>query len=124
MTLEKYLNRLKKKNRSGIFLAAIIFGCFLFLCGCDSENEEHPNVVFVFADQRRAQDVGYNGNDIVQTIAIDRLVVENVVFANAISGYPVYCPYRASLLTGQYPITNVMGMILKNPQNLSFSFHS
>lgn len=65
-----------------------------------------PNVIFVFADQWRAQDVGYNGNKVVQTPTLDKFASESVVFSNAIAGCPVCCPYRASLLTGQYPLTH------------------
>ncbi len=82
-----------------IILAVSIFGC-------DTGQERKPNVVFVFADQWRAQDLGYTGNNIVKTPTIDKLVEESVVFKNAVSGCPVCCPYRASLLTGQYPLTN------------------
>jgi arylsulfatase A-like enzyme len=73
---------------------------------CLNEPGNKPNVVFVFADQWRAQDVGYNGNAGVHTPVIDKLAEESVVFTNAVSGCPVCCPYRASLLTGQYPLTH------------------
>jgi len=73
---------------------------------CLNESGNKPNVVFVFADQWRAQDVGYNGNEGVHTPVIDKLAEESVVFTNAVSGCPVCCPYRASLLTGQYPLTH------------------
>ncbi|NQU53428.1 MAG: sulfatase [Bacteroidetes bacterium] len=73
---------------------------------CDEKEDQKPNVIFVFADQWRTQDIGYNGNDVVKTPAIDKLSEESVVFTNAVSGCPVCCPYRASLLTGQYPLTH------------------
>jgi arylsulfatase A-like enzyme len=73
---------------------------------CLNESGNKPNVVFVFADQWRAQDVGYNGNAGVHMPVIDKLAEESVVFTNAVSGCPVCCPYRASLLTGQYPLTH------------------
>jgi arylsulfatase A-like enzyme len=65
-----------------------------------------PNLVFVFADQWRAQATGYAGNADVRTPTLDRLAAESVNFANAVSGCPVCSPYRASLLTGQYPLTH------------------
>jgi arylsulfatase A-like enzyme len=65
-----------------------------------------PNVVFVLADQWRAQDVGYAGNAQVQTPNLDRLAAQSLVFENAVSGCPVCSPYRASLMTGQYPLTH------------------
>jgi arylsulfatase A-like enzyme len=65
-----------------------------------------PNVLFVLADEWRAQATGYNGDANVQTPVLDRLAAESVNFANAVSGCAVCCPYRASLLTGQYPLTH------------------
>lgn len=79
---------------------------FLLFSGCKQKTIQKPNVIFVFADQWRAQDLGYNGNTIVKTPNIDKLAEESVVFTNAVSGCPVCCPYRASLLTGQYPLTH------------------
>jgi len=65
-----------------------------------------PNVVFVFADQWRAQATGYAGNPVVKTPNLDALAGESVDFTHAVSGCPVCSPYRASLLTGQYPLTH------------------
>ena len=65
-----------------------------------------PNVVFLLADQWRLQALGYAGNCQVQTRNIDRLASESVNFKHAISGYSVCCPWRASFLTGQYPLTH------------------
>ena len=65
-----------------------------------------PNVVFVFADQMRAQATSYAGNPNAHTPELDRLAEASVNFTHAVSGHPVCCPYRASLLTGQYPLTH------------------
>ncbi|MBA2810563.1 sulfatase [Streptomyces sp. KM273126] len=66
--------------------------------------ERKPNVLFVLTDQWRAQSVGYAGDPNARTPRIDELAAESVDFENAISGAPVCCPARASLLTGQYPL--------------------
>ena len=66
----------------------------------------YPNVVFVFADQMRAQSTGYAGNPDVRTPTLDRLAAQGVNCVNAVSGHPVCSPYRASLMTGQYPLTH------------------
>ncbi len=65
-----------------------------------------PNLVFVFADQLRAQAVGYAGDPNMkgQTPHLDKLAGESVNFTGAVSCCPVCTPYRASLLTGQYPL--------------------
>ncbi|MFA6242589.1 MAG: sulfatase [Candidatus Hydrogenedentales bacterium] len=65
-----------------------------------------PNLVYVFADQWRAQATGYAGDPNVRTPNLDRLAGECVNVRNAISGWPVCSPYRGSLITGQYPHTH------------------
>ncbi|MDE3166848.1 MAG: sulfatase-like hydrolase/transferase, partial [Acidobacteriota bacterium] len=65
-----------------------------------------PNVLLVLADEWRAQAMGYAGDANAQTPVLDRLASESVNFTEAVSGCPVCCPYRASLMTGQYPLTN------------------
>ena len=64
----------------------------------------HPNIIYVFADQWRAQACGYAGNTQVRTPNIDRFHGEAVSLTNAAAGAPVCTPYRASLLTGRLPI--------------------
>ncbi|MBN1675375.1 MAG: sulfatase [Kiritimatiellae bacterium] len=65
-----------------------------------------PNVVFVFADQWRAQATGYAGDGNVRTPNLDRLAADGVNVTQALSGCPVCSPYRASLMTGQFPLTH------------------
>ena len=48
----------------------------------------------------------------MQTPNIDRLAAESLNFRHAISGYSVCCPWRASFLTGQYPLTH--GVIIND----------
>ena len=91
------------KTHTRLFLLFAITNVIFLSC---NQKSQKPNVIFVFADQWRAQDVGYNGNPVVHTPTLDKLAEESVVFTNAISGCPVCCPYRASLLTGQYPLTH------------------
>lgn len=85
---------------------------------CQEAEPRMPNVVFIFADEWRAQDFGYNGNTDVITPNIDQLARESVNVSNTISGVSVCCPYRASLLTGQYPLTNgvFVNDVLLNPE--------
>jgi arylsulfatase A-like enzyme len=87
-----------------------------------------PNVVFLLTDQWRLQALGYAGNGQVRTPNIDRLASESINFKHAISGYSVCCPWRASFLTGQYPLTH--GVIVNdvpikgNPVGLGDAFKS
>ena len=64
------------------------------------------NIVFVFTDEWRGQAVGYAGDVNCHTPNLDRFATEAINFPNAGSGCSVCCPYRASLLTGQYPLTH------------------
>ena len=68
--------------------------------------DRRPNVLFVLTDQWRAQATGYAGDPNVATPHLDRLAAESVDFTNAVSGCPVCCPYRGSLMTGRYPLTH------------------
>ncbi len=65
-----------------------------------------PNIVFVIADQWRAQAFGFAGDPNVKTPNLDRFERECVNFTQAVSGMPVCSPTRASLLTGQRPLTH------------------
>ena len=69
-------------------------------------DERRPNIVIVLADQWRAQAFGFAGDANAKTPNIDRLAAEGIRFDNAIAGCPVCCPARASLLTGQRPLTH------------------
>jgi arylsulfatase A-like enzyme len=65
-----------------------------------------PNILFIMVDEWRAQATRYSGDPNVQTPILDRFAQESIHFDNAVSGCPVCCPARASLMTGQYPLTN------------------
>lgn len=63
-----------------------------------------PNVLFVFYDQYRADNIGaYGGVQNITTPNLDRLAEEGVVYTNALSTVPVCTPYRGMLMTGRYP---------------------
>lgn len=83
-----------------------------------AEPRKHPNILFVFADQLRSMDVGCYGGTQVRTPEMDRLAHEGAQFTHAYSTYPVCSPYRAMLMSGNYPMTNGMVMndhYLRNP---------
>lgn len=70
------------------------------------------NILYVFADQLRAQSLGYAGCGDINTPKIDLFAASSVNYANAVSNLPVCSPYRASMLTGQYPLSS--GMFLND----------
>jgi arylsulfatase A-like enzyme len=65
-----------------------------------------PNVLLIIADEWRGQATGFNSDPNVRAPVLDRLVAQSALFDNAVSGCAVCCPFRASLMTGQYPLTN------------------
>jgi arylsulfatase A-like enzyme len=92
-----------KSIQSGLFLLASFALVFCIQPG-RKEAALRPNVIFILADQWRAEATGYAGNTDVKTPHIDQLASQSAVFKTAVSTMPVCTPYRASLLTGQYPL--------------------
>lgn len=66
-------------------------------------SRKSPNVLFVFADQLRRDALGFAGDPNILTPCLDRFAAESADCVNAISGVPVCCPARASLITGLQP---------------------
>jgi arylsulfatase A-like enzyme len=60
------------------------------------------NVIWFIADQMRAQAIGCNGDPNVFTPNLDNMAIAGRNFNKAVSGYPLCCPFRASMLTGKY----------------------
>jgi len=71
---------------------------------------KRPNLIYVFADQLRAQSVGYLGDAKAHTPNIDKLAAESASFVNAVSVAAVCAPYRNSLFTGKY--VSSTGMVI------------
>ena len=69
---------------------------------------KRPNIVFVFPDQFRRQAMGFMGEDPVMTPSLDRFASQGLVFSNACANQPLCSPYRAMLLTGKYPFSNLV----------------
>jgi arylsulfatase A-like enzyme len=65
-----------------------------------------PNILFVLADDHRADALGCMGNGIVQTPELDRLAREGVIFDNHFCTTPICCASRASIMLGQYAGTH------------------
>ena len=70
-----------------------------------AEVAQRPNIVYVMADQWRAQATGYAGDPNVKTPNLDRLATQGINMVNAVSGCPLCTPYRGTLFTGQHPLT-------------------
>lgn len=62
-----------------------------------------PNLIWIFGDQHRGQALGANGDPNARTPNLDTMAVNGVNFTAAVSGFPLCCPFRGSLLTSRYP---------------------
>ena len=64
---------------------------------------DRPNIIFVLADDLSWGELGCYGNKFNETANLDRLARQGARFTQAYAAAPVCSPYRAALLTGQYP---------------------
>jgi arylsulfatase A-like enzyme len=84
--------------------------CFIatFLNGCKNKDVDtekvikKPNIVFILADDLGVNDLSYTGSKYYETLNIDRIAKEGVVFTQGYAASQVCSPSRASLMTGQY----------------------
>jgi len=68
------------------------------------------NLLFITTDQQRWDSLPCYGLDFMRTPALDRLAREGLVFENCVVPAPICVPYRAAILSGQYPsTTGVLG---------------
>jgi arylsulfatase A-like enzyme len=67
------------------------------------------NVIWLIADQWRAQALGVNGDPNAHTPVLDRLARSGINFTQARSGFPLCSPFRGTMLTGRYPHHMVPG---------------
>ncbi|MGC9348786.1 MAG: sulfatase family protein [Anaerolineae bacterium] len=78
------------------------------------ERTSHPNVIWIFGDQHRAQAMGHMGNPNLATPNLDGLATSGVRFNNAVSGCPWCTPFRGSLMTSRY----IHHAVQRTPQRL------
>ncbi len=62
-----------------------------------------PNVIWILGDQFRSQALGCAGDPNASTPNLDTMAAQGVRFTSAVSGMPLCCPFRGSMLTGRYP---------------------
>jgi len=89
-----------------LFIVIVFSACGNRTKTVEPEKKQGPNVLILLTDQWRAQATGYAGDPNVSTPHLDSLAAISVNFKNAVSGMPVCSPFRASLLTGQRPLTH------------------
>ena len=66
----------------------------------EASTPKPPNVIFILADDLGYGDLGFLGQQYIQTPALDRLASQGMRFSQHYSGAPVCAPSRSTLLTG------------------------
>ena len=80
-----------------------------FACSGESSQDQRPavsprpNIILMMADDLGWGDVGYNGNELIQTPSIDELARNGIRFNRFYAAAPVCSPTRFSCLTGRHP---------------------
>lgn len=87
-------------RRRDFLKTAGTFACF---GAGSSAAERRPNVLFILADQWRAQAVPAAGNKDIRVPNLDRLAQEGMQFNRAYAADPLCTPSRAALATGRFP---------------------
>ena len=84
----------------------------------DTLDAKRPNIIFILADDLGWTELGCYGNRFNETPHLDRLAKRGVRFTNAYASAPVCSPYRAALLTGQYPArVGILDYLRPNSEN-------
>ena len=94
------------KHINALLLVGAIFCLSISSPPVTKTADKKPNIVYILVDQWRAQATGYAGDKNAHTPNLDRLAAQSLNVRNTVSGMPVCSPHRASLLTGQYPLTH------------------
>ncbi|MGZ0656094.1 sulfatase [Coraliomargarita sp. W4R53] len=68
-----------------------------------SSETNRPNFIFILLDDAGWRDMGFSGNDYIETPHLDRLAEEGIQFTQAYSTHAFCTPSRQSLLSGQWP---------------------
>ena len=82
-----------------------IYFCLFFLAFIQSDlllSQEKPNIILIVADDLGWGDVGFNGQERINTPNLDKLASEGIVFNQFYAGSAVCGPSRASLITGKH----------------------
>lgn len=85
-----------------ILLQSLLFVLVLVKPALSSDK---PNIILILTDQWRGQAIGMADEDQVLTPRLDELATGGVMFRNAYTVRAICGPSRASIMTGQYPIT-------------------
>eukprot|EP01147_Barroeca_monosierra_P002840 gene2841-5678_t len=103
--MPQYDHMISKANCDLVVMAfdtfLLIFTIMLWMTVADTPTQQ--NILFLMADQMRADALNIYGNKHALTPNLDRLAKEGVWFKHGMSSTPTCTPARAAILTGQKP---------------------
>jgi arylsulfatase A-like enzyme len=82
-----------------------------------ADTPRHPNVLLVMPDDQGYGDLGFHGNENLDTPVMDRLAVESTRF-DRFFVCPLCTPSRASLLTGRYYLRTGVASVTRGLETL------
>jgi arylsulfatase len=86
-----------------ILLALTLIPVFTMCQSASSKSgQEHPNIIYILADDLGYGELGCYGQEKIETPNIDQLAKEGKRFTQHYSGSPVCAPSRCVLLTGKH----------------------
>lgn len=89
-------------NKCSIGSIVLPLGMLALSSHLHAQSNEHPNVVFILADDYGWNDLACMGSQYYETPNLDRLAKYGVKFTNAYAACQVSSPSRASIMTGKY----------------------
>lgn len=92
---------MKPMRNRDMIKRSIFFVAALAAMTCHAETK--PNVIYILADDLGYGEVGYNGQEKIQTPELDAMAAKGMRFTDHYCGNAVCAPSRASLMTGKHP---------------------
>tara|TARA_Y100000996_G_scaffold76520_1_gene51499 strand:+ start:1586 stop:2980 length:1395 start_codon:yes stop_codon:yes gene_type:complete len=91
----------------GSFLALLFVGADY--SPIDKSNisvKKSPNFIFYLSDDQDQMDYGTYGNPKINTLNVDKLAKEGILFTNFYTAQAICSPSRSQIFTGMYPVKN------------------
>ena len=91
------------RRTPALCVGAITLALISQLLWAGPAGKDRPNILFLMADQYRADCLGADGNNVIHTPNLDRLAAEGARFRCAYTSTPSCTPARSGILTGLSP---------------------
>ncbi|MCD7975600.1 MAG: sulfatase [Tannerellaceae bacterium] len=83
-----------------LLTSSVLLGCL----PARAQNQEKPNIIFIYADDLGYGDLSCYGSKINRTPNLDKLASDGIRFTDFYSASSISSPSRAGLMTGRHPI--------------------